>query len=117
MSERAVAGTRTEMVMASIRQRIAGRSLAPGAKLPSIRKLASTLSVAPSTVVEAYERLAAEGVVLPRPVGEVVVAGQDERGVPDDRRGLAGELQRRDPAVELRSSRRPRLPSAVGRCC
>ena len=62
--------------MASIRQRIAGRSLAPGAKLPSIRKLASTLSVAPSTVVEAYERLAAEGVVLPRPGSGFYAASQ-----------------------------------------
>lgn len=68
--------TRTEMVMAAIRQRIAGRSLAPGAKLPSIRKLASTLSVAPATVVEAYERLVAEGAVHSRPGSGFYAASQ-----------------------------------------
>ena len=31
------------MVMAAIRQRIAGRSLTPGAKLPSIRGFAATM--------------------------------------------------------------------------
>ncbi|OCP38439.1 PLP-dependent aminotransferase family protein [Ensifer sp. LC163] len=54
-------------VMGTIRQRIAGRSLTPGAKLPSIRALAKTLHVSKSTVVEAYERLAAEGVIRSRP--------------------------------------------------
>jgi len=64
------------MVMATIRQRIAGRSLTPGAKLPSIRKLAATLSVAPATVVEAYERLAAEGAVQSRPGSGFYAANQ-----------------------------------------
>lgn len=54
-------------VMGTIRQRIAGRSLTPGAKLPSIRALAKTMRVSKSTVVEAYERLAAEGVIRSRP--------------------------------------------------
>ena len=55
--------TRLAMVMATIRQRIAGRSLTPGAKLPSVRGLAATLKVSTSTVVEAYERLVAEGAI------------------------------------------------------
>ena len=55
------------MVMETIRQRIAGRALLPGAKLPSIRKLAATLKVSTSTVVEAYDRLVGEGTILPRP--------------------------------------------------
>lgn len=54
-------------VMGTIRQRIASRSLTPGAKLPSIRALARTMRVSKSTVVEAYERLAAEGVIRSRP--------------------------------------------------
>ncbi len=54
-------------VMGTIRQRIASRSLTPGAKLPSIRALAQTMRVSKSTVVEAYERLAAEGVIRSRP--------------------------------------------------
>ncbi|KOF16842.1 GntR family transcriptional regulator [Ensifer adhaerens] len=59
--------TLLEGVMGTIRQRIAGRSLTPGAKLPSIRALATTMRVSKSTVVEAYERLAAEGVIRSRP--------------------------------------------------
>ena len=62
--------------MTTIRQRIAGRSLTPGAKLPSIRGLASTLKVSASTVVEAYERLVAEGAILSRPGSGFYVANQ-----------------------------------------
>jgi len=59
--------SRTGEVMDAIRGRIASRAFAKGDKLPSIRTLAATLKVSPSTVVEAYDRLAAEGVVLSRP--------------------------------------------------
>ncbi|WP_454761691.1 aminotransferase-like domain-containing protein [Caulobacter segnis] len=59
--------SRTEEVMRTIRARIASRALAHGERLPSIRVLAATLKVSPSTVVEAYDRLAAEGVVRSRP--------------------------------------------------
>ena len=37
--------TRTGMVMADIRRRIASRTLTPGEKLPSIRRLAARLGV------------------------------------------------------------------------
>ncbi|MBA1157347.1 PLP-dependent aminotransferase family protein [Microvirga mediterraneensis] len=53
--------------MLSIRDQIARRSLTPGAKLPSIRAVARTMRVSKSTVVEAYDRLAAEGVIRSRP--------------------------------------------------
>ncbi|WP_410055165.1 PLP-dependent aminotransferase family protein, partial [Microvirga sp. Mcv34] len=53
--------------MLSIRDQIARRSLTPGAKLPSIRAAAQTMRVSKSTVVEAYDRLAAEGVIRSRP--------------------------------------------------
>ncbi len=59
-------GRRTDQVMATIRNRIAGRALAPGDRLPSIRSLAATTGVSPSTVVEAYDRLAAEGLIRPQ---------------------------------------------------
>src|SRR3546814_11354957 len=68
--------TRVEMVMATIRQRIHGRSLAPGAKLPSVRGLAGTLNVSTWTVVEAYERLVAEGAIHSRPGSGFYVASQ-----------------------------------------
>lgn len=58
--------TRTEQVMAAIRGRIDRRVLTPGARLPSIRAMASTMGVAASTVVEAYDRLAAEGAIRAR---------------------------------------------------
>ncbi len=69
-------GTRISAVMTTIRQRIAVRSLAPGDRLPSIRLLARTMQVSTSTVVEAYERLAAEGVIRSRPGSGFYVAGQ-----------------------------------------
>lgn len=53
-------------VMEAIRQQIGARSLTPGAKLPSIRAFAVTMQVSKSTVVEAYERLMAEGVIRSR---------------------------------------------------
>jgi DNA-binding transcriptional MocR family regulator len=61
--------------MAAVRQKIAGRALAPGAKLPSIRGFAVTLRVSKSTVVEAYDRLVAEGVILSRRGSGFYVAG------------------------------------------
>lgn len=72
----ALAGTRVEHVMRTVRQRIAGRSLTAGAKLPSIRKMASALKVSASTVVEAYDRLVAEGVIHSRPGSGFYVASQ-----------------------------------------
>ncbi|MHA7881884.1 aminotransferase-like domain-containing protein [Nitratireductor rhodophyticola] len=59
--------TRLEGVMSAIRGRIANRTLTPGAKLPSIRSCARAMGVSKSTVVEAYDRLAAEGVIRSRP--------------------------------------------------
>lgn len=76
MSEQAGEGTRVEMVMAAIRQRIAGRVLTAGAKLPSIRGQALALKVSASTVVEAYERLVAEGAIYSRRGSGFYVASQ-----------------------------------------
>ncbi|MFP5076830.1 PLP-dependent aminotransferase family protein [Rhizobium sp. YIM 134829] len=68
--------TRVRLVMETISQRIAGRALTPGAKLPSVRALAATLKVSVSTVVEAYERLVAEGAIVSRPGSGFYVAQQ-----------------------------------------
>lgn len=59
--------TRTEDVMEAIRAKVAARQLAPGDRLPSIRRYAAAMKVSPSTVVEAYDRLAAEGLIRARP--------------------------------------------------
>jgi len=69
------AATRTETVMASIRGRLAARTLAPGDRLPSIRGFAATMKVSPSTVVEAYDRLAAEGLIRARQGSGFYVTG------------------------------------------
>jgi DNA-binding transcriptional MocR family regulator len=49
--------------MDAIRNRIATRIIGPGDRLPSVRAFAETMRASPSTVVEAYDRLAAEGVI------------------------------------------------------
>ena len=67
--------SRTGAVMEAIRRRIASRALTAGEKLPSIRGFAATMEVSPSTVVEAYDRLAAEGVIWSRPGSGFYVAG------------------------------------------
>lgn len=58
--------TRTGAVMAAIRERVGSRALVAGDRLPSIRACAAAMHVSPSTVVEAYDRLAAEGLVRAR---------------------------------------------------
>ena len=68
-------GTLVEQVMATVRKQIASRQTAPGARLPSIRGLAQTMQVSKSTVVDAYDRLAAEGVILSRRGSGFYVAG------------------------------------------
>lgn len=68
-------GTRIEAVMAEIRSRIAARSYSPATRLPSVRAQAQAMQVSVSTVVEAYERLAAEGVITSRPGSGFYVAG------------------------------------------
>lgn len=68
-------GTRIQAVMAEIRARIAARAYLPGARLPSVRAQAAAMQLSVSTVVEAYERLAAEGLVTARPGSGFYVAG------------------------------------------
>jgi DNA-binding transcriptional MocR family regulator len=67
--------TKTEALMKVLRDRIAGRALVPGDRVPSIRRFAETMGAAPSTVVEAYDRLAAEGVLRAKPGAGFFVAG------------------------------------------
>lgn len=68
-------GERTKEVMDAIRRKMESRILTPGEKLPSIRRFAATMGVSPSTVVEAYDRLAAEGVIRSRPGSGFFAAG------------------------------------------
>ncbi|UFH50939.1 GntR family transcriptional regulator [Pseudomonas sp. KNUC1026] len=61
--------------MDHVNQGIAARIWPAGARLPSVRGQARSLKVSVSTVVEAYERLCAEGVLLSRPGSGFYVAG------------------------------------------
>ncbi len=61
-----MASGQCEKVMTLIRERISARTLLPGEKLPSVRSLAATTGISKSTVVEAYDRLAASGLIEPR---------------------------------------------------
>lgn len=70
----AAEGTRVVGVMTAVRQRMAARTLSRGDKLPSIRAMAGAMGVSVSTVVEAYDRLAAEGLIQSRPGSGFYVA-------------------------------------------
>ncbi|MBF9234604.1 PLP-dependent aminotransferase family protein [Microvirga sp. BT350] len=78
--------------MAAIRLKVSSRALVSGDRLPSIRSFAATMGVSPSTVVEAYDRLAAEGLIRARRGSGFYVAGSglppmtlSEAGPPRDR--------------------------------
>ena len=62
-------------VMATIRARIAARSLLPGDRLPSIRGGARQFGVSNSTMVEAYDRLVADGTISSRRGSGFFVSG------------------------------------------
>ncbi len=87
--------TRTGEVMAAIRSKVSGRTLVSGDRLPSIRSFAATMGVSPSTVVEAYERLVAEGLIRARRGSGFYVAGT---GLPP--LALAEAEPRRERAVD-----------------
>ena len=68
--------TLVEQVMQDIKRKIAGRRLMPGMKLPSIRQFAQRREVSKSTIVDAYDRLAAEGAIEARRGSGYYVLGQ-----------------------------------------
>ena len=56
----------TQQLFERFAERIRGRLLAPGARLPSVRLCAGQQGVSVSTVVAAYDRLQAQGLVVAR---------------------------------------------------
>lgn len=68
-------GTLVAKVMATIHDRIASRTLLSGDKLPSIRSCARLMAVSNATVVEAYDRLVAEGTIQSRRGSGFYVSG------------------------------------------
>ncbi|KQT79787.1 GntR family transcriptional regulator [Methylobacterium sp. Leaf465] len=65
-----------ETVAGAITDRIDSRQLMPGARLPSVRAFAEAMGVSKSTVVEAYDRLGAEGAIVARRGSGFYVAGK-----------------------------------------
>ncbi len=99
------APTRVAVVMASLKGRRDSRALAPGARLPSVRALAASLAVSKSTVVEAYDRLVAEGAVAARRGAGFFVAGPTRPLV------LARAAEPREPVADWLWSIRAALES------
>jgi DNA-binding transcriptional MocR family regulator len=93
-------------VVAAIRDAIAARRLLPGEKLPSIRRLAALNGISPFTVVEAYDRLAAQGLIAARAKSGFFVAGREPpltlaAETPEARRTDPGAV---DPVWMMRQS-------------
>lgn len=84
-----------QQIEAGFAQLIAARTLLAGAKLPSIRQLASQLQVSSNTVVLAYDRLVAAGLILTYGKTGFFVRAQTDvvRQLPDDLALEAGEEQ------------------------
>ena len=57
-------------------QLLAGHSLRAGTRLPSVRQLADSAGVSRDTVVQAYDRLVAQGVAHSRPGAGFFVSAQ-----------------------------------------
>lgn len=68
-------GTRVNAVMQAIHEQLATRVLVPGERLPSIRQQAERMDVAKNTIVEAYDRLAADGVITAKRGSGFYVSG------------------------------------------
>lgn len=67
-------------IIEGVRELVDTHVLKPGAKLPSIRAFAATHAVSMFTVVEAYDRLVAQGVLVARAHQGFFVARLDEQG-------------------------------------
>src|SRR5437868_10746325 len=83
-------------IVDGFRRLIGDQSLKPGAKLPSIRAFAASHGVSVFTVVEAYDRLVAQGWLTSRPHSGFYV----KRRLGDS--GLASEAMPADPRFDAR---------------
>jgi DNA-binding transcriptional regulator YhcF (GntR family) len=55
-----------EQLRMQVRDLVASGGLAPGARLPTVRRLAGDLDLAPNTVARAYRELEADGIIETR---------------------------------------------------
>jgi DNA-binding transcriptional MocR family regulator len=75
--DHAAAASLQVQLVAALKEAISARRLLPGEKLPSIRSLAGANGISRFTVIEAYDRLAAQGVIAARPKSGFFVAGRE----------------------------------------
>lgn len=95
-SQYQLTGASASEIVASVERGVADGALAPGARLPSVRALATRLDVSPTTVAAALAELRRRGVVVSRPrsgtrIGErpPLSAGRAAPLVPAGTRDLA----------------------------
>ena len=96
--------------MQAIQTRISSRRLTPGARLPSVRDCAARLGVSKSTVVDAYERLVAEGAIAARRGAGFFVAGATR---PLSLKALAPDLDRAIDPLWLTRQALQAIPSTL----
>ncbi|MHC3475535.1 aminotransferase class I/II-fold pyridoxal phosphate-dependent enzyme [Streptomyces sp. 7R007] len=98
-----ISGTTAKGIATSVERGVAEGTLAPGAALPPVRRLADDLGVSPGTVATAYKELRRRGIVVTRGRGGTVVApapavaSRRPPRVPEGLRDLAGGHP--DPAL------------------
>ena len=83
-------------IVDGLRRLIADQTLRPGAKLPSIRAFAASHAISVFTVVEAYDRLIAQGWLVSRANAGFFVKRRADESPP------AGEPARDDPRFDAR---------------
>ncbi|MFC3377853.1 PLP-dependent aminotransferase family protein [Rugamonas sp. CCM 8940] len=85
----------SKQIEEKLRQMVESRALPGGAKLLSIRQLATQLAVSTNTVVVAYDRLVAAGVIDSHGTAGFFVCARNEasRSIPDELALEAGEEQ------------------------
>jgi DNA-binding transcriptional regulator YhcF (GntR family) len=98
-------GAIVDQVVSGIAGMIGSRQLPPGRKLPSIRELAAANGISKSTVVEAYDRLVAQGLLASRHKVGFFVAGQ--RPVLDLTENAPPTERDLDPLWALRNTLQP----------
>jgi DNA-binding transcriptional regulator YhcF (GntR family) len=94
-----------EQVRAQLARQVQSGELAPGTRLPSVRRLAGDLGLAVNTVARAYRELEQAGLVATRGRNGTVVTGTDETRALDAAAAYAATVRGlglpRDRALEI----------------